>query len=549
MANSRNPIQITKKRRFFDGYADIANTSRKSIVLPSHDSTLEFEWELGDVKPATMDREPVTIYEPMDLEEYGIAVNARLLTMNGIDTSILTRLQVEELLRQRPLTMRFATKKIQLKTKAEASSNRHRRGGGAGGGYHNTMLSTGAGAATSSSNHSSTKTPVTLIPAEPKKNEMVMVKRLASHQKTAWAGLTEKDDAREARRRRFEGGGDKHAKNAQVLMSSAATAAASSSGTAATSSSFLGAPMNRNQQAQLTSSAEEPESDDEEVVTVGPVTGKSLALEKSYLRLTSEAKATDVRPVAVLKEAFARLETGAKEKSWNYVSDQLRAIRQDLLVQNLGNTEFAATVYSANAIWALHYRDLGQFHQCAMQLKAMTSATATSEQDADTTLESKGKDTTSCKKKVLPPHLAKEFRILRAVYNAFMGLDHIKADLLHPTDDDPGILLLVDSFRLKQFPRFFRLRKKCTGPLGDLCSCFDNLFRCEALLRFLACFKIEKPNVEVLSWYIGESEEELARFFSETARLKDWATRITKPLELAEELRNSVAMNIRHQMK
>ena len=133
-------------------------------------------------------------------------------------------------------------------------------------------------------------------------------------------------------------------------------------------------------------------------MTIGPVTGKSKSLEKSYLRLTEDARASDVRPVAVLKQAFDRLvriygnarenkrgedkidelidgihdgitqDAEEKKPTWWYVSDQLRAIRQDLLVQNVEN-RFVSKVYAQNAAWAVRVGDLGQFHQCCMQLK------------------------------------------------------------------------------------------------------------------------------------------------------------------------------------
>eukprot|EP00392_Amoebophrya_sp_AT5.2_P015608 g15821.t1 len=553
----RPTIQITKKKRFFDGYADIANTSRKSIVLPTHDSQLRFDWELGDLKTirsvkggaeVATDREPVTIYDPKDLAEHGIAVNARLLTMNGIDTSILTKSQVEELLRQRPLTLRFATKKI-LKPNAATRREREREQGqrsgynanynssggnwgknqwqpraddkgswktkgGGNAGRNDDGKTKGSGAEVGDASKGGNAS------APGQKNEMSLQTALPPGHKHAYAGIKDTDEQRAARRRRFEAPGA----DASKLMATSTAAAPSAA-----------------EQPASSNADDEDSEDEEEVVTIGPVTGKSYALEKSYLRLTSEAKASDVRPIHVLKEAFARLKGGnnggsnysatMEGKSWNYVSDQLRAIRQDLLVQNLNETDFAFEVYSANGLWALNERDLGQFHQCAMQLKSMGATTSTASGTSSSSRAS----------------VEREFRILRAVYNAFMGLDHIQADLLHPETDDPGIVQLVDAFRLKMFPKFFRLRKKCTGPLGDLCSCFDNLFRCECLLRFLSCFKIEQPSAEVLAWYLGEEEAELDRFLTETARLKNWRA-VKKAADLAEQIKNSVAMNIRHQM-
>ncbi|CAD7948392.1 unnamed protein product [Amoebophrya sp. A25] len=483
--------------------------------------------------------------------------------MNGIDTSILTRKQVEELLRQRPLTMRFATKKILKKSgnRVPVGGYGGLKGGGGkkGKGKKASWGEQEVQASTSSNNAPGAPTPraghdngsTTTGASSQLKNEMSLSTQLAPEKKCAWAGLSEGDDMREARRRRFEAENASKSGGPVADLSGGADAKRQKTDAAGPRSTGNQVHSGGQQQAQEqeVDGDDEELSDEEEVVTIGPVSGKSINLEKSYLRLTSEAKASDVRPLEVLKQAFSRLQVGedTANKSWNYVSDQLRAIRQDLLVQNLNNSDFAVQVYSANAIWALHYKDLGQFHQCAMQLKSIYKTRNKQQEKMNKRSSNYTKNQDQLELDAEADEQQKEFRILRGVYNVFMGLDHIESDRLHPVEDK-GILLLVDAFRCKLFPKFFRLRKKTRGPLADLCSCFDNLFRCEAILRYLQCLKIEKPNLEVISWFLGEEEEEIDRFFRETALIKNW-TSIAKPSELAEKLRNSVAMNIRHQMK
>jgi len=320
----------------------------------------------------------------------------------------------------------------------------------------------------------------------------------------------------------------------------------------------------------VTTLADDCESDEEEIVTVGALVGTSYALEKSYLRLTGEAKAYEVRPLAVLRQAFERLRSDKaqdlKNKGWNWLSDQLRAIRQDLQVQNIENT-LTAEVYAANGLWALHYCDLGQFHQCAMQLRQLQTNKPDLFSKNDF-LRSKGS----------------EFCLLRGVYNVFMGLEHIKEDRIIPPSSDSctieanypnaaerspksnnvidyhsgsdnsllreRVCQLINAFRRKEFPTFFKIRRSLEGPLGDLCASFDNVLLCQALARLLSGFKVEKPNFEVLAWTLGlpGGEAELRTFLTATARLKEIDS-IQKSAELAKHITESVAMNIKHAMK
>ena len=74
------------------------------------------------------------------------------------------------------------------------------------------------------------------------------------------------------------------------------------------------------------------------------------------------------------------------------------------------------------------------------------------------------------------------------------------------------------------------------------------MFRCQALVRLLHGFKVEKPNMEVLSWCLDIDEDELRRFLVEKALIKDLDS-IEKAPDLAQKVRDSVAMNIKHAMK
>ena len=92
-------------------------------------------------------------------------------------------------------------------------------------------------------------------------------------------------------------------------------------------------------------------------------------------------RADDVRPLPVLRDAFALVERRwAAEADYVWAREQLKSIRQDLTVQHLaegggggggGGTSaarFACKVYEGHARIALQADDLDEFNQCLAQL-------------------------------------------------------------------------------------------------------------------------------------------------------------------------------------
>lgn len=100
------------------------------------------------------------------------------------------------------------------------------------------------------------------------------------------------------------------------------------------------------------------------------IKGTCQALEKSYFRLTSAPDPATVRPQPVLERALARLRGEAAGESYHYLTDQLKALRQDLTVQRVRNA-FTAEVYEHHARVALRHGDLGEFNQCQTVLKTL----------------------------------------------------------------------------------------------------------------------------------------------------------------------------------
>ncbi|KAL7721496.1 Leukocyte receptor cluster member [Entamoeba marina] len=99
--------------------------------------------------------------------------------------------------------------------------------------------------------------------------------------------------------------------------------------------------------------------------------GTSQALEKSYFRLKGEARSEDVRPKHVLKKSLKFvLSKFHKENDYDYVCDQLKAIRQDLTLQHI-NDDFTIQVYTIHSEISIQNEDISEFMQCASTLRKL----------------------------------------------------------------------------------------------------------------------------------------------------------------------------------
>mmetsp|Transcript_31442 Transcript_31442/g.83169 ORF Transcript_31442/g.83169 Transcript_31442/m.83169 type:complete len:305 (-) Transcript_31442:10-924(-) len=101
--------------------------------------------------------------------------------------------------------------------------------------------------------------------------------------------------------------------------------------------------------------------------------GTCQALEKPFFRLTAAPDPTRVRPPRVLEQALAHIKSRWSERNdYEWTADQLKAVRQDLVVQHI-RTVLTLQVYADHARIALEYGDLNNYAQCAVKVAELTS--------------------------------------------------------------------------------------------------------------------------------------------------------------------------------
>jgi hypothetical protein len=103
-------------------------------------------------------------------------------------------------------------------------------------------------------------------------------------------------------------------------------------------------------------------------VTADPIVGTCQTVEKDYYRLTSAPTSLTVRPFSVLVKALELVKKRWKSNlDYSYCCNQLKSLRQDLMVQHVKN-EFTVQVYEIHGRIALESGDFGEFGQCQSQL-------------------------------------------------------------------------------------------------------------------------------------------------------------------------------------
>lgn len=103
--------------------------------------------------------------------------------------------------------------------------------------------------------------------------------------------------------------------------------------------------------------------------------GKSTSVEKPYMRLTTAPKASDVRPLPVLRMALSHVKAHFIEnEDFKFANEQLKSIRQDITVQHLRKS-FVLEVYEIHARMLLeHDLNLNEFNQCQTMIRSLTDS-------------------------------------------------------------------------------------------------------------------------------------------------------------------------------
>ena len=178
------------------------------------------------------------------------------------------------------------------------------------------------------------------------------------------------------------------------------------------------------------------------------VVGTSRNLEKCYLRLTTAPDPASVRPQPVLEAALRHVLRRRDEDDGDgscctyrgYVCEQLKSIRQDVVVQRLRNT-FAVAVYLAHMRVALEEGDLGEANQCLTQLLVLN------DEDENSMGTARGSGGSGpCDGRLVSAALLDEctaYALLHALYNRnALGMRAVLLARLHRDsrryrDDDP----------------------------------------------------------------------------------------------------------------
>lgn len=230
--------------------------------------------------------------------------------------------------------------------------------------------------------------------------------------------------------------------------------------------------------------------------TQQPIVGRSMELEKRYLRLTSAPDPNMVRPLHILEKTLEFLKKKWRtENNYSYICDQFKSLRQDLTVQHIKN-EFTINVYEIHGRIALEKGDLGEYNQCQSQLQKLYRE-----------IPGAGH-----------PCEFKAYRILYLLYTCNQtDMGDILASLTKTEKADKAIthaLAVRSTLALRNYHRFFRLYLDCPNMGAYLMDSFIERERLAAMENICKAYRVY-VDLRFLTEELGfESDNECAQFLT-----------------------------------
>ncbi|KAL3098962.1 hypothetical protein niasHS_000950 [Heterodera schachtii] len=225
------------------------------------------------------------------------------------------------------------------------------------------------------------------------------------------------------------------------------------------------------------------------------IVGTCTDIEKSFFRLTAAPDPSQIRPQDVLKVALENVKEKYKQNNgYRYASDQLKSIRQDLMIQNI-RKNFTVSVYETNARVALENRDREEFNQCQNQLKQLYKQVSS-----------------GCPNRW-------EFTSYRLLYYIYMRetldvaylLDELVPEAI--ADECMGFALMVwDAWSMDNYIKLFRLYSKAPKMTGYVMDMFIDRERTEFLITVLKAFRPDVSVAVLLNWLQFDTEKALNDF-------------------------------------
>ena len=122
--------------------------------------------------------------------------------------------------------------------------------------------------------------------------------------------------------------------------------------------------------------------DDIKFMSSEAIVGTCMEMEKQYIRLQSMPDPSTVRPERVLVKWAERLKVkyDTDEADWEWISDQFKAIRQDMVIQHIRNAN-SVLVYESNGRLAMQEHDFGEFYKIQSYLMGLYADTRAKENE------------------------------------------------------------------------------------------------------------------------------------------------------------------------